>query len=316
MKLFSNIEPYGKGYLQVDDIHKIYYEVSGNPSGQPVMFFHGGPGGATSPKCRRFFDPAFYKIILFDQRGAGKSLPYCELKNNNTQELVNDVEKLRQYLKLDKVVILGGSWGSTLAMCYAIKYPQNVKALILRGVFLARQEDIDFLYEKGADVFYPDYFEKYANYVANEQGNSILEKYYKLLIGNDKEKRNKAAELFANWESTVVSINKANIKPNFKHDYQIALLEAHYFMNNSFFPNDNYILDNIDKFKDIRTIIVHGRQDIDTRPIGAWLVAKELSNCTLNLVDAAGHTQWDARNQAKLLEANEIIKEEIRNKLI
>ncbi|MFV8483254.1 prolyl aminopeptidase [Mycoplasma sp. 1932B] len=312
MKLFSNIEPYETGYLQVDDIHKIYYEVSGNPNGQAVFFFHGGPGGSTSAKCRRFFDPNFYKIILFDQRGAGKSLPYCELKNNTTQELVEDVEKLRLHLNLGKVIILGGSWGSTLAMCYSIKYAKNVKALILRGVFLARQEDIDFLYEKGADVFYPDYFAKYQAFVANEKGNSILEKYYNLLIGDNKEKRRQAAELFANWESEVVSINKAKLKPNYKHDYQIALLESHYFMHNSFFPNDNYILDNIDKFKDIRTIIVHGRQDIDTRPIGAWLVSQHLTNVDLHLVDGAGHTQWDARNQSLLVQATETIKQEIK----
>ncbi|WLP85496.1 prolyl aminopeptidase [Mycoplasma seminis] len=311
MKLFSNIEPYEKGYLQVDDIHSLYYEVSGNPNGQAVFFFHGGPGGSTSAKCRRFFDPKFYKIVLFDQRGAGKSKPYCELKNNTTQELVEDVEKLRKHLNLGKVVILGGSWGSTLAMCYAIKYAKNIKALILRGVFLARQEDIDFLYEKGADVFYPDYFAKYKKFVENEKGNSILEKYYNLLIGDDLEKRKQAADLFANWESEVVSINKAKLHPNFKSDYQIALLESHYFMHNSFFPNDNYILDNIDKFRDIRTIIVHGRQDIDTRPIGAWLVANELTNVELNLVDGAGHTQWDARNQALLVKATETIKKEI-----
>ncbi|VEU73211.1 Proline iminopeptidase (plasmid) [Mycoplasmopsis gallopavonis] len=183
--LFNQINPYQQGYLQVDEIHQIYYEVSGNPNGLPILYLHGGPGGSFSPQTRQLFDPSIYKIILFDQRGAGKSLPFAELKNNTTFYLVSDIEKLREHLKIDQWVIFGGSWGTTLGLVYAINHPQKVLAMLLRGVFLAREEDVDFLYEEnGASIFAPDYFAEYQNFINkhNPGSDKILNRYYQLFI--------------------------------------------------------------------------------------------------------------------------------------
>ncbi|QNM93353.1 prolyl aminopeptidase [Mycoplasma sp. Pen4] len=308
MKLYNEIEPYVQDYLKVDSLHQIYYEVSGNPNGVPVFFIHGGPGGSTNPKCRRFFDPNYYKIILLDQRGCGKSLPTAELTNNTTWDLVEDIEKLRKHLNLNKIILFGGSWGTTLSLCYAIKYPQNVLHLVLRGIFLARQEDVDFLYEKGASFFYPEAFEKYANYIKGFPGNSILEKYYNVLIKRD-ENAYVAAKYFSEWESSLVSVHKPKpFKSDKIADYQIAIMESHYFINKSFLPEDNFILNNAHIIKDIPTHIVHGRCDVDTRPVGAYLLAKQLNNCKLNFVATAGHTQWDRYNQSKLISVMEEIK--------
>ncbi|WP_426461473.1 prolyl aminopeptidase [Mycoplasma hafezii] len=303
-KLYNEIEPFEQGWLKVSELHSIYYEVSGNPEGIPLLFVHGGPGGSTSPKCRRLFNPEKYKIILFDQRGTGKSLPLFETTNNNTWELVKDIEKLREYLNVEQFVLFGGSWGTTLGLTYAINHPNRVKTLVLRGVFLARQEDIDFLYEKGADAFYPEYFKDYADFVKDVPESSILRKYYKVLNTNeyDVETKERAAYLFANWEGCLVSVNHPKLSDEKDGNMSIAKLESHYFYHGSFFPTDNYILENTDKIKNIPTYIVHGRQDMDTRPIGAYLLNEKLNNCELNFIDTAGHTMWDENNLSKLIE--------------
>ncbi|WP_182806934.1 prolyl aminopeptidase [Mycoplasmopsis gallopavonis] len=270
--LFNQINPYQQGYLQVDEIHQIYYEVSGNPNGLPILYLHGGPGGSFSPQTRQLFDPSIYKIILFDQRGAGKSLPFAELKNNTTFYLVSDIEKLREHLKIDQWVIFGGSWGTTLGLVYAINHPQKVLAMLLRGVFLAREEDVDFLYEEnGASIFAPDYFAEYQNFINkhNPGSDKILNRYYQLFINPTipEELRKLAIKKFSNWESSIVSVSKFKEEPYQGWEYQIALLESHYFVNKSFLPSDNYILENTDKIKHLPIFIAHGRQDIDTRPI-------------------------------------------------
>ncbi|WP_036452264.1 prolyl aminopeptidase [Mycoplasma buteonis] len=309
-KLYNEIEPYLTGHLPVSDLHQIYYEVSGNPDGIPLLFIHGGPGGSTSAKCRQLFNPSKYKIILFDQRGAGKSLPAYETKDNNTWELINDIEKLRKHLNVDKFVIFGGSWGTTLGLSYAINHPKHVSHLVLRGVFLTRQEDIDFLYEKGADAFYPEYFKPYKEFVKDVPKDTLLEKYYHVFnsgeYSDDFIKR--AAYLFANWESCLVSVHHQKLFDDEHSNLSISKLETHYFHHKSFFPTDNYILENAYKIKDIPTFIVHGRQDMDTRPIGAFLLKEQLNNCELNVMDVAGHTMWDENNLNKLIEIFDNLK--------
>ncbi|WP_158764052.1 prolyl aminopeptidase [Mycoplasma sp. NEAQ87857] len=318
-KLYKPFKPYLKGFLNVDEIHSLYYEVSGNPNGYPIIFLHGGPGGNVNDKCRRFFDPNFYKIILFDQRGCGKSKPFASLVNNTTNDIVEDVEKLRLHLNLDQVALFGGSWGTTVALLYAIKYPKNVSSMILRGVFLSREEDIDYLYHKGASDFYPDVFEKYQNYVANYKGNNILERYYDLFINETNEaKVAEGLRLFANWEHCLISVKPhkeiKNTPRSINKVKAIALLECYYFVNKAFLKSDNYILENINKIKDIKTFIVHGRQDIDTRPIGAYLLSKHLNNCTLEFVDTAAHTMWESKITDKLVEKCNELKQYL-NKL-
>ncbi|WP_245579606.1 prolyl aminopeptidase [Mycoplasma leonicaptivi] len=292
-----------QGFLEVSKIHKVFYKIFGNKSGEPVFIIHGGPGGTSFYKQTKLFDLDKYMLIFMDQRGTGKSVPFLETKDNNTDELVQDIEKMRKFLNLDKITLFGGSWGSTLSLLYAIKYPENIKQLVLRGVFLARQEDVDYLYEEGASYFYPDIFEKYKDCVKEIEGKNILEKYYNIFYKKTSNSIEDAVYNFSNWESSIVKINPN--KPNnkiTKNDFSIAFLETYYFYNKSFLKSDNYILQNIDKIKNIPTFIVHGRQDIDTPPIGAYLLNKELNNSSLFLISGAAHSVSEKRIWAKLKE--------------
>ena len=251
--LFPEFESFDKGHLKVDDIHEVYYEQSGNPNGAPVVFVHGGPGCGCGDKSKRFLDPSFYRIITIDQRGCGKSKPFLELKDNNTQNLAKDMEKIREHLKIDKWLVYGGSWGTTLSLYYAENYPQSVVGLILRGIFLGRDEDVKWLYQGGAGMFFPEAFE-------------IFKSPF-----NEEERK-----------------------------------ECHYFVNNCFFE-ENYILNNVDKIKDIPTIIVHGRYDVDCRPVGAYLLHEKLNNSKL-IFPISGHTSFDPAMTHELILAQEEFK--------
>ncbi|WP_406614317.1 prolyl aminopeptidase [Mycoplasma corogypsi] len=306
----NKIVPYYEEYLQVDKTHKIYLACYGNKKCTPVIYAHGGPGGQSSDKIATLFDLEYYNVILFDQRGCGKSVPYCSIENNNTFETISDMEKIRKHLNINKWIVSGGSWGTTISLVYAINYPQQTLSLILRGIFLARQEDVDYLYHKGTSDYYPDLHEIFTNKVSNIPGNNILEKYLNVFLDPQvsQETKNEYASVFARWESEICTIDKVDFKPDAQSDFQIALFESYYFVNKSFLPSDNYILDNIDKIKDIPTYIIHGRQDIDTRPIGAYLLAKKLNNCDLNFVDKAGHTILEANLYDAFKQATEKIK--------
>lgn len=306
------------GYLDVTKLHSIYYEVYGNPQGFPIFIIHGGPGGYSNPIHNQLFDLNIFKLIYFDQRGTGRSKPYLELKDNNTNALIQDIESLRNYFKLDKINLFGSSWGTTLALAYSIKYPQNVKRILLRSVFLGRQEDINFLYEEGgASQYYPDYFEKYKNHVKRIQGKSLLEKYYKVFNKQISPLfLTYAAKYFYDWESSLVSVHKYTPKrfpdPEDRKLYlSISTLETHYFIHRCFFEKDNYILENTSKLDNITVDIVHGRQDVDCRPIGAYLLAKKLKKSKLYLVDNASHTikdkpLWNALKKVANLWAKEL----------
>lgn len=303
-----------ENYLELDSKTKMWYATYGNPKGFPILVVHGGPGGGSHTALTKFVDVKFFKYIFFDQRGCGKSTPHLELKNNNTQQLVEDIEALRKHLKLDKLTIFGGSWGTTLALMYAIKYPQNVAKMILRGVFLARQEDVDFLYEgKGANWFFPKEYEAFKNAVAHLKGRTNIAKYYKALTNKklDLEYRKKLAAIFYKWEFSLVSVREREFKKEYEREaYDLALLESHYFYNKSFMPSDNYILENADKFKHIPTYIIHGHFDIDTRLIGAYLLEQKLDNVKTYYNHMAGHSLLDSAN----LQALEDILEQLKNK--
>ncbi|UUD36311.1 prolyl aminopeptidase [Mycoplasmopsis citelli] len=283
-------------YLETN-LHKVYYETYGNRQNMPVFVIHGGPGGGfNSQKLQKLIPLDKYFIVLIHQRGTNKSLPYCELRENSTQNLVEDIELVRQKLNLKQILLFGGSWGTTLALAYAIKYPQNVLKILLRGVFLGRQEDIDYLYEKGASDFYPQEFDRFSLFVEKIPGKNNIEKYFNLFTGSyNKELKNKGYEEFSRWESSLVSIEKKSkqFNKNIKLDKQIALMETYYFVNKCFFPEDNYILNNVNKFSQIPITIIHGRQDIDTRPIGAWLLKLHHPNTELIFVEKAGHSMWE-----------------------
>ncbi|TNK82385.1 prolyl aminopeptidase [Mycoplasmopsis pullorum] len=311
---YKNIKPYETGFLKVDSIHTLYYEVSGNPDGIPVLFIHGGPGGGTSERCREFFDPEFYKIVIFDQRGCGKSTPSGELRNNTTQDLINDIELLREKLNIEKMILFGGSWGSTLSLVYAIAHPERVIQMVLRGIFLCRWKDIDFLYEEnGASNFFPFTFAKYKDYVDkhNPGVNSILTRYYELMTCGDYEKEVEAALHFANLENTAaVLVKNPDYKMDPKHAYEIGRIEAHYFVNNSFLPSNNFILENTSKIEHIKTRIVHGRFDTVCLPSAAYDLHKKLPNSELYLTEATSHSAFEKANFEKLCEFMEQIKQE------
>ncbi|ADV34815.1 Proline iminopeptidase (plasmid) [Mesomycoplasma conjunctivae] len=307
--LYPKIEPYQKGYLKVDDIYQIYYEVSGNPQGQPIVYVHGGPGGGTSEVCRRYFDPKYYKIVLFDQRGCGKSTPSLELKNNTTWDLINDMEAIRKELKIDKWILFGGSWGTTLSLSYAINHSDKVDKLILRSIFLGRQSDIDWLYQEGASYFKPEAYERYTSFLSDKERKNIVNAYYKHIHSTNKELRHKALIEWTRWESSLVLLKEQPFKEPKKPKwiYEISLIENYYFYNKCFFE-ENYILNNINKIKDVETYIVHGQFDLDCRPSGAYELHQKLNNSHLIMVEKAAHSQREVNITKALVKITDQIR--------
>ncbi|TPI02953.1 prolyl aminopeptidase [Mycoplasma struthionis] len=315
MGLYDVIEPYNYGYLKVSDLHSIYYEEIGNPNGKPILFVHGGPGGGISESSRQYFDPKYYRVILFDQRGAGKSLPAAEIKENTTHDLIEDIEKLREFLKIDKWTLFGGSWGSTLSLLYAIKYPSKVNGMILRGIFLGRKEDDNWLYNKGASDYFPYEYEEYSSFVKPEERDDLILAYHKYLNHEDPKIAEQAAYHWAKWELSLITLIKSPILEEILSDKKanlaLARLENHYFVNHIFLDDDNYILNNANKIENIKTIIIHGQYDMDCRPVGAYLLHQKLKNSSLRFIEASGHSTRDI----KIAEALVLATEEFKNYL-
>lgn len=314
-KLFKKITPYNSGNLKVSDIHSIYYEESGNKNGIPILFVHGGPGGASSSDSRRYFDPKFYRIIVFDQRGCGKSIPSAEIKQNTTLDLVDDMEKLRKHLNIDSWILFGGSWGSTLSLIYSIFNPSKVIGLILRGIFLGRKEDDHYLYQEGSSYYFPEAYEEYKNFIPTNEQNDLIKAYNKYLNDANINVAYEAAYHWAKWELGLITLypikNIDKILEDRKSNLELARLENHYFINNLFLNDDNFILNNIKKIENIKTIIIHGRYDMDCRPSAAYILAKKLKNSNLKIVDAAGHSSKDIPIQKELVLATEEFKKHL-----
>lgn len=311
-KLYPEIEPYNTGMLKVSELHTMYYEEVGNPEGKPILFLHGGPGAGLSSDYRRYFDPEFYRIILFNQRGAGKSTPHAELRENTTAHLVSDIEKLREHLNIEKWIVLGGSWGTTLALNYAINHPSKVVGLILRGIFLGRKTDIDWLYQEGASNIYPDKWEEYYNLIPEEERGNMIKAYYKRLTSENEEERLKAAKAWSVWEGNVVNLipNEKTIEEFGASSLALSMArtECHYFINNMFNESDNHILENTDKIKHIPCRIVHGRYDMDCRISGAWELHKLLPKSELIIVKDAGHSGMEPGILSELVQATDDFK--------
>ncbi len=292
--LYDEIEPYNQGYLQVSPIHSLYYEESGNPDGKPVVFLHGGPGGGSDPIHRRFFSPKAYRIVVFDQRGAGRSTPHACLEENTTWHLVEDIERLREHLGIDRWVVFGGSWGSTLALAYAETHPSRVKALALRGIFLCRPEEIDWFYQKGADAIFPDVWEDYVNQIPPEERDNMVAAYYRRLTSEDEAVRWAAARAWSVWEG---STSKLFMSPSLIEDFAepqkavaLARIECHYFINNTFMPTPNYLIENIDKIRHIPAVIVQGRYDVVCPMMSAWRLHRAWPEARLEIIPDAGHS--------------------------
>jgi proline iminopeptidase len=287
------ISPNRSGFLEVSGGHKIYWEESGNPDGKPIIFLHGGPGGGTDPGQREFFDPQAYRIILVDQRGCGKSTPHAKLENNTTWDLVADIEVLRKHLGILKWVVFGGSWGSTLALAYSIKHPEQVKALVLRGIFLCRREELEWFYQGGAHHLFPDPWDKYLEPIPAAERGDLMAAYYKRLTSADESVRLHCAKVWSIWEA---STSKLRYDPNLVAKYEddhtalaFARIECHYFVNGAFFETDNWLLENAGRLKNIPIRIAHGRYDVVCPVKNAWELKKVAPHAQLEIIPDAGH---------------------------
>ena len=309
--LYEPIEPFDSGMLTVSPIHTIYYEQCGNPEGQPVVFLHGGPGGGLVPLYRRFFDPKAYRIVLFDQRGSGQSTPYASLEDNTTWHLVEDIEKLREYLSIGSWQVFGGSWGSTLALAYSQKHPDRVRQLVLRGIFLCRKKEIDWFYQDGAgaSAIFPDVWEEYVRVIPEAERGDYLSAYYRRLTSDDEAVRLEAARAWSIWEgSTSKLFPDANMIEDFG-DPQFAIafarIECHYFMHNAFFDTDNYLIENIGKIRHIPAVIVQGRYDVVCPIMSAWELHRAWPEAELHITPDAGHSATEPGNISALVEATD-----------
>jgi proline iminopeptidase len=305
--LYPEIEPFDRATLRVSPIHTIYYEQSGNPRGKPVVFVHGGPGGGTDPKQRRFFDPNAYRIVLFDQRGCGKSTPHAELEDNTTWSLIADMEQLREHLHVEKWQVFGGSWGSTLALAYAEKHPERVSELVLRGIFLLRKQEIDWFYQRGASVMFPDAWEDYVAAIPPAERGDLLRAYYKRLVGDDPTTRARAAKAWSVWEARTSFLRESAelVAKNEQSDYALAFarIEAHYFVNRGFFEKETQLLDDVARIRHIPGVIVQGRYDVVCPMESAWALHRAWPEADLRIVPDAGHAALEEGTLHELVTA-------------
>jgi proline iminopeptidase len=304
--LYPTIEPYKVDSLKVSNLHTIVFEEVGNPDGRPALFLHGGPGVGISPDYRRFFDPEHYRVVLVDQRGAGRSTPHAEIRENTTDDIVSDLEALRKHLGVEDWIVMGGSWGSLLALYYAIKHPDSVAGMIIRGIFLGRQFEIDWIHSPhGAAQIYPDEWERYTALVPG--ATDIVAAYCELLGSKDDATAHAAAVAWTRWEGSMVNLfpdaEGLNASLQDPSALSIAHIESHFTAQNFFLESDNYVLDNAAVMADIPTTIVHGRYDTICPPISAWDLHKALPESELILVPDGAHSPLDGGMTKELVSA-------------
>jgi proline iminopeptidase len=309
--LYPEIPANHTGRLGVSDLHEIYFEESGNPKGKPVVFLHGGPGGGTEPKHRQFFDPAHYRIVLFDQRGAGKSTPHASLVDNTTWHLVSDMEALRTHLGIEKWQVFGGSWGSTLALAYAQTHPERVTELVLRGIFLLRKQEIDWFYQRGASAIFADAWEDYLAPIPESEQGDMVRAYHRRLTSDDPRVRAEAARAWSVWEGrTSCLLPNADLVARFgggEFAEAFARIECHYFVNDGFFDAARNPLskERIDRIRKIPAVIVQGRYDVVCPMETAWALHRAWPEADLRIVPEAGHSAMEAGNVHELVSATD-----------
>lgn len=293
LSLYPDIKPYADHRLKVDAPHELYIEESGNPDGIPVVVVHGGPGGGCEDYYRRFFDAERYRIILFDQRGAGRSTPLAELEGNNTQALVEDLERIRHFLGIDQWVLFGGSWGSTLSLVYAETHPDQVLALILRGIFLCRPQDIHWFYQEGASRIFPDYWQDYLSVIPEEERGDLVSAYYRRLTSPNELEQIQAAKAWSVWEGRCATLHpNPRVVEHFGHPHvaiALARIECHYFMNNAFLEPDQIVRD-AGRLKGIPGHIVHGRYDMVCPLDNAQALTEAWPEADFAIIRDAGHS--------------------------
>ena len=305
--MYPPIEPYQSGYLDTGDGHQVYWEWCGTPDGMPAVFLHGGPGAGSSPDSRRLFDPARFRVLLFDQRGAGRSQPHAGLEKNETSHLIGDLERLRDLFGIQRWLLFGGSWGSALALAYAETHPQHVSGLILRGVFTARRSEIDWIYNGGAGRIFPEAFGEFLSILDDEERRQPLQAYYHRLIHQDPGTRRSAAIAWSRWEASIVQLrpSAALLETYCDPDFAAALarIEAHYLVNNCWME-ENQLLDEAARIAELPVAIVQGRYDTCTPPVTAWDLHQRLPRSRLQLT-LAGHRFDDPENLAALVKATD-----------
>lgn len=310
MELFPEIAPYDSSYLAVDEPHEIYWSQSGNPDGVPILYVHGGPGAGCSPNANRFFDPDYYRIILFDQRGSGQSTPPACLENNTTDDLIGDIEQLRQHLDIDKWHVFGGSWGSTLALSYASEKPKRILSMILRGIFLMEKDEIDWFLYHHKNVF-PEAWEQFISIIPEDRHDDLLEAYYERLTSDDKDIQMEAAINWSLHENACAALipNYETISTDEQREkaLNISSIECHYFRNQLISP-ENSIINKIDKFRHIPTVIVQGRYDMICPIITANRLHNAWSEAEYIVVPDAGHSADEPAIRSHLIEATENLK--------
>jgi proline iminopeptidase len=289
--------------------HELYFEESGNPAGKPVVFLHGGPGGGTEPKQRRFFHPEKYRIVLFDQRGCGQSTPHASLEDNTTGHLVSDIEALREHLGIAKWQVFGGSWGSTLALAYAEKHPERVTELVLRGIFLLRRREIDWFYQSGTSVMYPDAWEAYRDHIPEAERGDLLTAYYKRLTSDDPAVRLAAAKVWSGWEgATSKLIPDAAFQSHYEEDataLAMARIEAHYFVHRGWLATDDQLLRDAGRIRHIPGVIVQGRYDVVCGVESAWALHRAWPEADLIITPDSGHSAFEPPNSRALVAATD-----------
>ena len=308
-ELYPPIEPYKEGKLKVSELHTIHYEESGNPQGKPIIFLHGGPGGGITPIYRQYFDSQRWRIVIFDQRGCGKSTPYAELRENTTWDLVSDIEKLREHLGISQWVVFGGSWGSTLSLAYSQTHPERCKGLILRGIFMLRRSEINWFYQEGASKIYPDAWQEYIKPIPPEERHDLLTAFHKRLTSEDRKIRLEAARAWSIWEASTSKLIPSQVtqrrfgQAEFAEAF--ARIECHYFVNKGFLTTENQLLENVDRIRHLPGVIVQGRYDVVCPTITAWELHQAWQEAEFILVPDAGHSISEPGIINALIEASD-----------
>jgi proline iminopeptidase len=306
---YPAIEPYRTHRLRVSALHELYVEECGNPQGRAIVFVHGGPGGGCEPWQRQFFNPQKYRIVLFDQRGCGRSTPHAELRENTTWDLVADMEKIRELLGIERWVVFGGSWGSTLALSYAVTHPQRCLGLVLRGIFLLRRAEIDWFYQEGASWIYPDAWEHYVSAIPEAERGDFVRAFYQRLTSEDPAVRRAAARAWSIWEGATSKLfPSTDLVARFGEDRfaeAFARIECHYFVNAGFFDSDNWLLENVHRLRDVPGVIVQGRYDVVCPMKSAWDLHRAWPQAEFHVVADAGHAASEPGILSRLVEATD-----------
>ena len=297
-ELYPAIEPFRTGYLRVSEIHEIYYEECGNPAGKPAVFLHGGPGAGSDKRARQFFDPHHYRIVVFDQRGCGRSRPSASLIENTTWHLVADLERLRKHLGIERWLVFGGSWGSTLALAYAEAHPERVSEIVLRGIFLLRYAEIRWMYQHGASDIFPDCWEAYRDAIPHDERDDFLRAYHHRLTGSDQRAALAAARAWSVWEASTSFLysNPDNIRKWGEDQFALAVarIECHYFVNRGFLRSETQLLDDVPRIRHIPATIVQGRYDIVCPSTSAWDLHRAWPEANFRMVPDSGHSAFEA----------------------